>query len=272
MKQTLTSAEAANLVGVTASTIKRWVDQGRIDCVLTPGGHRRISREAIERFLQGARAPRDSARNQLLDLLLDVGESHRLQSLLIALRAELGNWADVADVVAASLRDVGVKWRQGSISIAQEHAASQKLQQAIFACASALPSPPPRPSCLLAAVEGDQHTLGLTLADICLREAGWSVRWLGSPTPTFALLDAIDQFAPDMVAISASEASSDAGFLSRQYTAIEGKCRKSAAGLILAGGGPWPDKLLRAQRIWSFRDFAKWLTDFAPRSELAGKN
>ena len=43
----VTSAEAARLLGVGTSTIKRWVDSGHLEAYKTLGGHRRISIHAL---------------------------------------------------------------------------------------------------------------------------------------------------------------------------------------------------------------------------------
>jgi excisionase family DNA binding protein len=43
----LTPSQAARILHVSPKTVDRWADQGRIPCVVTLGGHRRFSREAI---------------------------------------------------------------------------------------------------------------------------------------------------------------------------------------------------------------------------------
>ncbi len=43
----LTSAEAARILHVSTKTIDRWADRGHIPCIVTLGGHRRFSRQAI---------------------------------------------------------------------------------------------------------------------------------------------------------------------------------------------------------------------------------
>ena len=47
----LSTAQAARELGVSLSTVRRWADQGHLQAIRTPGGQRRFSREAIERFL-----------------------------------------------------------------------------------------------------------------------------------------------------------------------------------------------------------------------------
>jgi excisionase family DNA binding protein len=43
----LTPAQAARLLHVSPKTIARWADQGRLACLVTPGGHRRLPREEV---------------------------------------------------------------------------------------------------------------------------------------------------------------------------------------------------------------------------------
>jgi len=51
----LTTGEAARMCGVGLNSIKRWVRQGRIPHMQTPGGHWRIPREAFLSFIDGLR-------------------------------------------------------------------------------------------------------------------------------------------------------------------------------------------------------------------------
>ena len=48
----LTTTQAAQLAAVAPSTVKRWADQGILPFFRTAGGHRRIARIALERFLR----------------------------------------------------------------------------------------------------------------------------------------------------------------------------------------------------------------------------
>lgn len=50
--------EASRLLGVSQGTLRRWADDGRLRVFTTPGGHRRFSREAIERLLPAEREQR----------------------------------------------------------------------------------------------------------------------------------------------------------------------------------------------------------------------
>lgn len=54
----LSLGQASRLLGVSQGTLRRWADDGRLRVFTTPGGHRRFSREAIERLLPADRDQR----------------------------------------------------------------------------------------------------------------------------------------------------------------------------------------------------------------------
>jgi len=46
-----TSSQAAQYLGVSLATIRRWTDAGHIACYRTPGGQRRFSRAQLDAFI-----------------------------------------------------------------------------------------------------------------------------------------------------------------------------------------------------------------------------
>jgi excisionase family DNA binding protein len=52
----LTIGQAAQLLGVDVSSLRRWARQGKITFVRTPGGHRRFLRSELE-LLAGLEQP-----------------------------------------------------------------------------------------------------------------------------------------------------------------------------------------------------------------------
>lgn len=51
-KPSFSTSEVAEYCHVTADTIRKWAEAGRIQVFKTPGGHRRIRREELIRFLR----------------------------------------------------------------------------------------------------------------------------------------------------------------------------------------------------------------------------
>ena len=56
-KQSFSTSEVAKYCHVTADTIRKWAEAGRIRVFKTPGGHRRIRREDLLKFLQENEIP-----------------------------------------------------------------------------------------------------------------------------------------------------------------------------------------------------------------------
>lgn len=48
-----TISQAAELLGVHAQTIRKWDKEGKIKCIRTAGGHRRIHRDEVMRIIEG---------------------------------------------------------------------------------------------------------------------------------------------------------------------------------------------------------------------------
>ena len=55
MEQTINyfnSVEAARILGVNVSSIKRWTDEGTLECVKTGGGHRKFTLQHLANYLR----------------------------------------------------------------------------------------------------------------------------------------------------------------------------------------------------------------------------
>ncbi len=251
----LTSAEAAALLGVSASTVKRWVDDGTVLSERTLGGHRRIRREVVDALLQHGE-PAQPDDDDLLALLLSAQPGRDLEARLIALRAAQRSVGDFADALTPALHEMGARWARGELAIADEHIASERLARALARLAEWTPVPRGAPVALLATAAEEEHTLGLSLAELCLRENGWEPRWVGRRTPTDALVDLIARARPpaSLVVLSASVVASDAHSLLRQAQLVARACHSNGATLVLGGDGAWPLQLRHTRRVRSIRE------------------
>src|SRR6185312_1060234 len=148
--------EAAALLGVSASTVKRWVDEGELAAARTAGGHRRIRRATLERLRERLQAPAAvDAVGRFVDLLLETGPQQRIEARLLALRAEGGSAVVLARAIAASLAELGQRWQDGRISVVQEHLASERLARALARLVEWTPLAAGAPRALLAMASGD---------------------------------------------------------------------------------------------------------------------
>lgn len=54
--ETLTTRQAAELLGMSITSVQKMVEAGELEAWVTPGGHRRIGRQEVDRVLQGRRS------------------------------------------------------------------------------------------------------------------------------------------------------------------------------------------------------------------------
>ena len=254
MVDLLSTSEAARIIGVGTTSVKRWADTGLLDCVRTAGGHRRFTRNALDRFvrLQQQEEPVIDEVDRWLDVLLSE-MSHELA--LVRARSRLGTWRGVAEELSPVLTELGLRWSRGEVSVGEEHAVSERLARAIAHIVDSLPLLPTAPLCLLARVEEEQHSLGLSLTELCLREIGWASLWLGKCTPTAAIVDQLhinDRIR--LVGLSASEACADPSLLKHVHSSVASACRDRNVALIVGGRGPWPATPSYGSRVWGFHE------------------
>lgn len=271
----LTTRAAAELLGVGTTSVKRWADSGLLPCVRTPGGHRRFSREAVESLLYPA-LPRND--DESWDVLVDswlarLAGDAAIDELLADLRgryAELGAWWRVAGELASVLAAMGERWRAGRLSILKEHIVSERLARVLARAADQIPVPVDAPVALLLVANGEEHTLGLSLLEVCLREAGYAARWTGRRTPIELLGAHLAQSDVALVAVSASAGFRDRAALAAQATQLSDACDKHGVRLLLGGQGPWPDLLPHGERVSSFEHLNYVLAADNERGETRG--
>jgi MerR family transcriptional regulator, light-induced transcriptional regulator len=111
----------------------------------------------------------------------------------------------VVDVLPEALYQIGRKWQDGSVSVAEEHLTTYVVQDTLRELARRLPrSGHSHGSVVVAAVEGELHDLGARVLSDLLEADGWDVLHLGASTPAAALATLVDQRRPDAIALSAT--------------------------------------------------------------------
>jgi methylmalonyl-CoA mutase cobalamin-binding subunit len=153
------------------------------------------------------------------------------------------------------LEEIGRRWEAGAISVMEEHLASATVQRALAAVVDAIPVSLRAPRCLLAAAEGDEHTLGLSLVDLCLREAGWRSEWAGGRTRSSDIVGRVLQGGLDMVAISAAAAHGNRAILEAEVASVGEACEAQGVTLVLGGSGAWPEPPAYGRRFRSLVPF-----------------
>lgn len=102
------------------------------------------------------------------------------------------------------LQQLGERWQEGEVSIAQEHFATSIVRGRLLGLARGWGTGT-GPMAILACPPGEQHDLGLVAFGLVLREQGWRIVMLGPNTPIATLADAADELRPDLVIIASMQ-------------------------------------------------------------------
>jgi excisionase family DNA binding protein len=278
----MSPARAASVVGVSESTLKRWVDAGHIRAERTAGGHRRIAVADLVAFLRargrsvpslealgliaGPRRLRSAAASLspegLADLLLagDIPIARRLLLDAYAAGRRLDALGDA--VIGPAMERVGTLWARGGIDVYQEHLATQRLWWLLLELRGLLPAPGERAALAAGgAPEGDPYVLPSLMVELTLLELGWRVLNLGPETPMAALAAAVHQHRPRLVWISITTRRPAAAFL-EGYAGLVDAARAARAGLIVGGQGLTPELQHRVVAA-AFGTRLAHLTEFA---------
>ncbi|MEI7430718.1 MAG: cobalamin B12-binding domain-containing protein [Betaproteobacteria bacterium] len=108
-------------------------------------------------------------------------------------------------VIQPALYEIGRRWQQNRVSVAQEHVATEIAQSLMALGAGCVEAGPANGlKVLFACTAGNHHALGLRMVADAFELSGWAVNYLGANTPNAALVSHVRQMRPDIVCLSAS--------------------------------------------------------------------
>lgn len=124
------------------------------------------------------------------------------------------HWADVLDIMdllsafervaSPLLTEIGDRWHDGAITVAQEHFATNFIRARLDGLSRQVNPLPGAPTVLLACVEGEMHELALLMIAVLLRFQGLRPIYLGQDVPTDALVRTVEDSQPDVIALHAT--------------------------------------------------------------------
>ncbi|MBX3315965.1 MAG: helix-turn-helix domain-containing protein [Phycisphaeraceae bacterium] len=222
----LSPKELAAAVGLSESTLKRWVDSGVIAAAKTPGGHRRIPRSEAIRLIRDSKLSLvnpdllgvqdvDTARDtptspgleglRLYELLRD-GQERHARGLLISLYLSGRSVIEICDgPVREAMHRIGELWRHEESGIYREHRASDIMVNALNHLRGLLPVlPEDAPLAIGASPSGDPYVIPSLMASIVLESAGFRTSNMGPDLPLSALRAAAADLTPSLVWLSVS--------------------------------------------------------------------
>ena len=223
---------AAELSGLTPETLRAWerrhaavvplrdaqgrrlYDAAMVDRLtklhrLTGRGHpirdlAGLDDAALDRLLEERQQAGYGALEVLPAQLLEAVADYRLdvfdRELSVAI-ATLPLPVLLARVVMPMLREVGARWADGRLAIAQERLVSSMLRARLLSILSQHPGER-RPRVLFATLSGEPHELGLLGAALHLHERGLPVLYLGTELPASELARVANRLGALAVAVS----------------------------------------------------------------------
>jgi MerR family transcriptional regulator, light-induced transcriptional regulator len=213
----------AGALGVSESSLKRWIDAGRIRATRTGGGHRRIAIADALAFIRETGAPvarpellgmRDAPAPQVRGTLdddgglargLQEGDAHAVRSWLEARLLAGARIAELCDgPIRTAMHSIGELWQHDKDGVFVEHRATDVCIQALGKLRSTFEPPPHAPIAIGGAPEDDPYLLPSAMAALVLAAEGLRTINLGADTPTGALHQAVAYHHPRLVWISAS--------------------------------------------------------------------
>jgi DNA-binding transcriptional MerR regulator/methylmalonyl-CoA mutase cobalamin-binding subunit len=171
-----------------------------------------------------------------------------LVDMEISRASMVGNAQEIYErIVAPLLRRVGDRWHDGSLSIAQEHLASERLGNLLRNNLRLVQPNHAAKSVLLGCFADEEHVFGMLGAAMCFAAWGFRVELLGARTPPSAVGDAVRALRPSLVGLSVTVApsASRARELSSAYAyaagdtpwVVGGSAAASVASAVHASGG-----------------------------------
>ena len=200
----LSPKQLGQAIGVSESSLKRWIDDGLIEVTRTTGGHRRIDLAEAVRFVRqrgytindptvlGLSAADDatgraddSQRADHFHELLETGKDKEFVSALTRLYLDGHTIAELIDgPVRESMRRIGELWHNNPDGVGIEHRATDICIRALGHMHSLIKVPADgAPLAVGGAPPGDMHLISSLCISLVLAEQGWREANLGANTP-----------------------------------------------------------------------------------------
>ncbi len=263
-------AEVSRALGVSVTTIKRWVDDGVLPAHKTAGGHRKILRADVLRLVREGNFPRlDLSRLDVAGPTDRPPDAERLCDRLrdalrrgddLAVRAAVHGGYEgglpvevLADrVIAPAMHALGVEWAEGGIDVFHEHRGTLLCAGVLHELKARLEANAERgrPAAVGGSPEGDPSVLASLLAQMVLLDAGWDATNVGPHTPLASFRKALQEVRPRLIWLSVSHLPEDTGRFLDEYAAFYRDAER--AGVAVAVGGRALDARVRARMPYTF--------------------
>jgi excisionase family DNA binding protein len=226
----INSQEAAKILGVNVSSIKRWTDEGKLECIQTVGGHRKFLMEHLASFVKKNKKKASKVNVFSIETSKDLeinyhvlkGDFDFLKSFV--LKQVLKNNRDEIQKVLTGLHlgqyplymiydhlitpvlyEIGRRWMKKKLSVTEEHIASQIIRDSVIRLQGIIRVPQQkigRAICLN--LSSELHDIALKMVQNILEVRGFRTYFSGQKTPFLDLDQLLKQIKPNRLYISST--------------------------------------------------------------------
>ncbi len=258
----LNSEEAARILGVNVSSIKRWTDRGQLECIQTNGGHRKFQLSHLSKFIENHKKQNTKAHvfpiesdsdlqisHYILkgdfDFLSDHvyinalgGNRHEVQKVLNGLYLSQYPLYHIYDhLITPVLHRVGEMWENGTISIIEEHIAAQGIRDCINRLQGIIHlAKTGNQVALCINLSHELHDIALKMVENILELKCIRTYFSGQITPALRLDELLDRIKPQRLYIASTVISDQAGE-QQEINRIFDLCRSRNINIYLGGRG-----------------------------------
>jgi len=293
MNQTITIGELSQLTGISPHTLRVWEKRyGSPVALRLPSGHRRYPPDEVPRLRAVARAleagyragrvvgenlekletllhsetpPADLQREPSDPGSLDLSawfqaafhyDEAALSHLFYREWDHRGPLAFIKECGVPFMVGIGDRWEAGTLSVAQEHFASERLSDFLAAQWRRLNERNTRGPFVLTSLPGEAHRVGLQMAAVVTALADKRVIYLGPDTPIGDIVSTVERSRADTVVISISS-SMGPRQPGRKLTSLRDKLPKKTR--LVTGGAGAPEAGPGITRFTNFDAYYLWL-------------
>jgi excisionase family DNA binding protein len=250
----LSTPEVAEALGISVTTVKRWVDAGILPAHKTAGGHRKLFLADVLRVARAHQLPYrnpgrrgnptagnppgspDYLSGELFARLVG-GDQEGVKSLVFnAYQSGMAATQLADEVIAPALGRIGHEWEKGQVDVMHEHRGVQLCEAALHEWKSLLDRSAlaSAPLAIGGAPEGDFYSLATLLAQIVLLDCGWQAINLGPNTPASAFRTALRELQPRLLWVSVGHVE-DPSRLVRDYGRLCEEARSAGVAVVVGG-------------------------------------
>lgn len=255
MSKYFSPKEVARAVGVSESSVKRWVDRGQIQALKTEGGHRRVQPSSVLDFLRRTGRPVFDPeaialpKGLSLSQGISIEESKRQYHAAIiegneelAVQLAIGSFvaghsvAKICDqVITPAFHEIGNLWECGEVNVYQERRACEVCQRTLHELRRVIKiNSPDRPLAMGGTLDGDPYTIASSISELVLRDVGWRAMSIGNMLPFEAIRTALTEQQPKLFWVSVTSIRDPSRFVA-EFNMLFDVAHSTDTALVVGG-------------------------------------